>query len=54
MPAFGRSAAPGLTPQRDRSGAIYALGKEWPLRRHTDKAGRETASAGAQTDVAPM
>ena len=54
MRALGRSAVPGLTPQQVRSGAIYALGKEWPLRRHTDKAGRETASAGAQTKVAPM
>jgi Cu(I)/Ag(I) efflux system membrane protein CusA/SilA len=34
--------------------AIYALVKEWPLRRSTGKAARATATAGVQTEVAPM
>ena len=34
--------------------AIYALVKEWELRRHTAKAAREPAAAGVPPQVAPM
>lgn len=34
--------------------AIYALIKEWPLRRLSAKATRQTATAGVASQIAPM